>query len=134
MPSSTQFWSCARKGLEETETRLADFRTQFQGRLPDQVEANQQMMNSLQTRLSMVQSNMSRAGQDQMFGGQEVVMQRGGAGGTTGAGSSSMDVNSCGNGGGGGGATGRIFLRSRGPVAQNGATLILPAPLASTNL
>jgi len=57
----------ARKDLETTETKLADFRTQYQGRLPDQVEANQQMMNALQTRLSMVQSGMSRASQDQML-------------------------------------------------------------------
>ena len=57
----------ARKQLEEVETRLADFRTQYQGRLPDQVDANHQMMNSLQTRLSMVQSNISRASQDAML-------------------------------------------------------------------
>ena len=57
----------ARKDLEGTETKLAEFRTQYQGRLPDQVEANQQMMNALQIRLSMVQSNMSRASQDQML-------------------------------------------------------------------
>lgn len=57
----------ARKDLETTETKLAEFRTLYQGRLPDQVESNQQMMNALQTRLSMVQSNMSRSSQDQML-------------------------------------------------------------------
>lgn len=57
----------ARKDLEATETKLADFRTQYQGRLPDQVEADQQMMNAMQTRLQMVQSSMSRASQDQML-------------------------------------------------------------------
>lgn len=57
----------ARKQLEEVETKLADFRSQYQGRLPDQVESNNQMMNAMQTRLSMVQSNTSRASQDQML-------------------------------------------------------------------
>ena len=57
----------ARKQLEEVETRLSEFRTLYQGRLPDQVEANQQMMNSMQTRLSMVQSGISRASQDAML-------------------------------------------------------------------
>ena len=57
----------ARKELETVETKLAEFRTLYQGRLPDQVDSNQQMMNALQTRLSMVQSNMSRASQDQML-------------------------------------------------------------------
>ena len=57
----------ARKQLEEVETKVADFRTQYQGRLPDQVDANHQMMNSLQTRLQMVQSNISRASQDAML-------------------------------------------------------------------
>jgi polysaccharide biosynthesis transport protein len=57
----------ARKELDGTETRLADFRTVNQGMLPDQVESNQQMMNSLQTRLGMVQGSISRASQDQML-------------------------------------------------------------------
>ena len=58
----------ARKDLEATETKLADFRTQYQGRLPDQVEANQQMMNCARRRgCNMVQSSMSRASQDQML-------------------------------------------------------------------
>lgn len=57
----------AKKDLETAETKLSEFRAANQGSLPDQIESNQQMMNALQTRLSMVQASQARASQEQML-------------------------------------------------------------------
>lgn len=57
----------AQKELETAETKLAQFRAAHQGRLPDQENSVLQQMNTLQTRLSLLNSSLSRATQDKMM-------------------------------------------------------------------
>lgn len=57
----------AQKELEAAETKLAQFRAAHQGRLPDQENSVLQQMNTLQTRLSLLNSSLSRATQDKMM-------------------------------------------------------------------
>lgn len=57
----------AQKELDTAETRLASFRAAHQGRLPDQENSVVQQMNSLQTRLSLMNSSLSRSTQDKMM-------------------------------------------------------------------
>jgi len=57
----------AQKELETAETKLAQFRSAHQGRLPDQENSVLQQMNTLQTRLSLLNGSLSRATQDKMM-------------------------------------------------------------------
>lgn len=57
----------AQKELEAAETKLAQFRAAHQGRLPDQENSVMAQMNALQTRLSLLNSSLSRATQDKMM-------------------------------------------------------------------
>jgi polysaccharide chain length determinant protein (PEP-CTERM system associated) len=56
----------AQKELTEIEKRLADFRVKNNGRLPDQVEANNRTLQNLESNLMFLDNNISRAGQDKM--------------------------------------------------------------------
>jgi uncharacterized protein involved in exopolysaccharide biosynthesis len=60
-------WEQAKKEMEAVEVKLADFRTRNQGRLPDQMQANLQQMNALQTRASNLNESLSRISQDRLM-------------------------------------------------------------------
>ncbi len=57
----------AQKDLEAADAKLASFRSAHQGRLPDQENSVLQQMNSLQTRLTLLNSSLSRSTQDKMM-------------------------------------------------------------------
>jgi uncharacterized protein involved in exopolysaccharide biosynthesis len=57
----------AQKDLQAAETKLAEFRAAHQGRLPDQENSVLQQMNTLQTRLSLLNNSLSRSTQDKMM-------------------------------------------------------------------
>ncbi|MBS1832360.1 MAG: hypothetical protein JST65_06600 [Acidobacteria bacterium] len=57
----------AQKELDDAESKLAQFRAAHQGRLPDQENSVMQQMNSLQTRLSLMNNSLSRSAQDKMM-------------------------------------------------------------------
>jgi polysaccharide chain length determinant protein (PEP-CTERM system associated) len=57
----------AQKDLDAAETKLGQFRAAHQGRLPDQENSVLQQMNSLQTRLSLLNNSLSRSTQDKMM-------------------------------------------------------------------
>lgn len=57
----------AQKELDNAESKLAQFRAAHQGRLPDQENSVMQQMNSLQTRLSLLNNSLSRSAQDKMM-------------------------------------------------------------------
>jgi polysaccharide biosynthesis transport protein len=67
---TTQFiktqWEQAKKELDEVEGKLQAFQTQHNGNLPDQVDSNLRQMQSLQTQLSIVGSQISRDTQDRL--------------------------------------------------------------------
>ena len=68
---TTQFlrdqWETAKREYETTEQRLSDFRSRNAGRLPEQMQMNLQKLNALETRLSGVNSSVSRAGNDKLL-------------------------------------------------------------------
>ena len=57
----------SQKELDMAESKLAQFRAAHQGRLPDQENSVMQQMNSLQTRLSLINNSLSRSAQDKMM-------------------------------------------------------------------
>lgn len=57
----------ARKEVESIEDKLANFRQTFQGRLPDQVNQNQQALTNLETRIGNLNNSISRATQEKML-------------------------------------------------------------------
>jgi polysaccharide biosynthesis transport protein len=56
----------AKKELDELENRLAQFRTQNNGKLPDQVGSNMQSLSALQMQVTALDSSISRATQDKL--------------------------------------------------------------------
>ena len=69
--STTQFLSDqtneAKKKLDAAEQKLAQFRLQNEGRLPDEVQGNMEQLNSLQVSLNNVDAGMSRITQEKML-------------------------------------------------------------------
>lgn len=57
----------ARRDLETIESKLAQFRTDFAGRLPDQVHTNQMQLNSLEQRIGNINSAMGRISQEKLM-------------------------------------------------------------------
>ena len=57
----------AKKRLDDAEQKLSDFRSRNMGRLPDQMEANMQALNSLQVQLTSVSAGISRVSQDKLL-------------------------------------------------------------------
>ncbi|MGH9631616.1 MAG: GumC family protein [Bryobacteraceae bacterium] len=57
----------ARRDLETIEARLAEFRTKFAGRLPDQVHTNQVRLNSLEQRIGNINNAMGRISQEKLM-------------------------------------------------------------------
>ena len=57
----------AKKRLDDAEQKLADFRARNMGRLPDQMEANMQALNSLQVQLTSVSAGISRVSQEKLL-------------------------------------------------------------------
>ncbi len=68
---TTQFlrdqWESAKRDYEASEQKLSDFRARNSGRLPEQVQANLQRLNALETRLATVNGSVSRAGNDKLL-------------------------------------------------------------------
>ncbi|MGA3188139.1 MAG: Wzz/FepE/Etk N-terminal domain-containing protein [Bryobacteraceae bacterium] len=56
----------AKKELDEIEVKLQTFQTANNGRLPDQMDSNLRQMQSYQTQLSILGSQISRDGQDRL--------------------------------------------------------------------
>jgi polysaccharide chain length determinant protein (PEP-CTERM system associated) len=57
----------AKKELDGLEERLASFRTNFQGRLPEQYTANQMQMNVLEQRIGNLNGMLARISQEKML-------------------------------------------------------------------
>jgi polysaccharide chain length determinant protein (PEP-CTERM system associated) len=55
-----------KKQLDETENRLAAFRMQNNGRLPDQLEANMRQLGALQAQVTYLGSQLTRANQEKL--------------------------------------------------------------------
>ncbi len=60
-------WDAAKKHLDEIENKLTEFRVKNAGRLPDQMQANLQMLHSLETQLAGVNEAINRAGQEKLL-------------------------------------------------------------------
>jgi polysaccharide chain length determinant protein (PEP-CTERM system associated) len=56
----------AKKLLDDTENKLASFRMQNNGRLPDQVDANMRSLSALQSEATFLNSQISRANQEKL--------------------------------------------------------------------
>ncbi len=67
---STQFFKDgadqAKKELDDAENKLMDFQVHNSGHLPDQAEANMRSMMALETQLSMLNGNASRANSEKL--------------------------------------------------------------------
>jgi succinoglycan biosynthesis transport protein ExoP len=57
----------AKKELEAIENRLASFRQNFQGRLPDQVQGNQMQLGTLEQRIANLNNGLSRISQEKVL-------------------------------------------------------------------
>jgi polysaccharide chain length determinant protein (PEP-CTERM system associated) len=57
----------AKKELETIEDRLAKFRQTNAGRLPDQLQNNQILLNAAESRIANINANISRVGQEKML-------------------------------------------------------------------
>lgn len=60
-------WDAARKHLEDMEAKITAFRVRNAGRLPDQMGANLQSLQALQSQLMGVNDAISRTGQDKLL-------------------------------------------------------------------
>ena len=56
----------AKKELDDIEVKLQAFQTANNGRLPDQMDANMRQLQTLQTQVQYLQSQISRANQDKL--------------------------------------------------------------------
>jgi polysaccharide chain length determinant protein (PEP-CTERM system associated) len=56
----------AKKELDESEDKLAQFRMQNNGRLPDQVDSNMRQMTAVEAQVTFLESQISRANQDKL--------------------------------------------------------------------
>ena len=57
----------ARRGLTEQETKVKEFKSQFLGQLPEQVQSNLQILSGLQTQLQQETDALSRAKQQSVY-------------------------------------------------------------------
>lgn len=69
--STTEFlegeFDDAKKKLEEAEQRLSEFRIKNMGRLPDQMNANQAQLSSMQMQMTTLDQAISRINQDKLL-------------------------------------------------------------------
>jgi polysaccharide chain length determinant protein (PEP-CTERM system associated) len=63
----TEQWQAAKKTLDELENRVTEFRLKNAGRLPDQLQANLQTLQSLETQLAGINDTISRIGQEKLL-------------------------------------------------------------------
>jgi succinoglycan biosynthesis transport protein ExoP len=56
----------AKKDLDVTESKLANFRMENNGRLPDQMQSNMQSMQALQSQVTVLDASISRANQEKL--------------------------------------------------------------------
>jgi succinoglycan biosynthesis transport protein ExoP len=56
----------AKKALDDAENKLASFRMQNNGRLPDQVDSNMRQMTAIQAQVTYLDTAISRANQDKL--------------------------------------------------------------------
>lgn len=66
----------AKKELDLTETKLADFRMQNNGKLPDQVEGNLRQMTALNSQVAFLDSQINRAQGDRLKFQSELTIMR----------------------------------------------------------
>ncbi len=59
--------NAARTTLEEQEKRLRDFKMQYLGELPDQQQANLQVLSTIQMQLQSTEASVARARQQQVY-------------------------------------------------------------------
>lgn len=68
---TTQFlreqWEEAKKELDGLETKLAQFRTANQGRLPEQMDSNMRQISAMQTQIATLNSSISRSSGDKLM-------------------------------------------------------------------
>ena len=57
----------AKKELDQTEEKLAQYRVRNRGQLPDEVQANLQQLNTLQTRTASINAALSRINQEKLL-------------------------------------------------------------------
>jgi polysaccharide chain length determinant protein (PEP-CTERM system associated) len=60
-------WESAKKDMETLDTKLAEFRTRNQGRLPDEMQSNLQAMNALQSQTANLNNALSRVSQEKLM-------------------------------------------------------------------
>jgi polysaccharide chain length determinant protein (PEP-CTERM system associated) len=60
-------WDAAKKEMEDLDTKLAEFRSRNQGRLPDEMQSNLQAMNALQVQLTNLNAALSRVAQEKLM-------------------------------------------------------------------
>jgi polysaccharide biosynthesis transport protein len=60
-------WNTAKKDLEATGLKVAEFRSRNSGRLPDQMSMNLQQMNALQARGTSLNESLSRINQERLM-------------------------------------------------------------------
>jgi polysaccharide biosynthesis transport protein len=56
----------AKKSLDDTESKLASFREQHNGQLPDQMQSNMQSLTAIQSQMAMYDAAISRANEDKL--------------------------------------------------------------------
>ncbi len=57
----------AKKNLDDIESRLAEYRMKFAGKLPEQLDSNLQQMRTLETQLAAANSSINRSTQDKLL-------------------------------------------------------------------
>jgi polysaccharide chain length determinant protein (PEP-CTERM system associated) len=60
-------WDLAKKELDQVESKLAEFRTRNQGRLPDEMQQNLQQVTAVQQRMSTLNSALARVSQEKLM-------------------------------------------------------------------
>ncbi len=60
-------YDSAKKQLDETEAKIAQFRASNQGRLPEQLQANLQQLSAFEARMTGLQNAQSRISQEKMI-------------------------------------------------------------------
>lgn len=56
----------AKKGLDDIENKLAAFRAQHNGQLPDQMQSNMQSLSAIQSQVSVLEASISRANAEKL--------------------------------------------------------------------
>jgi polysaccharide chain length determinant protein (PEP-CTERM system associated) len=60
-------WDLAKKELDQVESKLAEFRTRNQGRLPDEMQQNLQQVTAVQQRMTTLNAALARVSQEKLM-------------------------------------------------------------------